>query len=519
MSDTQPEKKSPLQEIVQPFVDLIHAPRALWGINLGYLIEGMVYFGMLGYLAMFFNDYVGLDDVWAGRMVGVLTAGITISMFFLGTVADRKGVRFAIVGAFVLMLAGRVLISIGPTIGLTPGGLGSPIHLLVMGGILLVIIGYGMYQPGAYAAVREFTTPKTAGMAFAMLYALMNLGGWLPSFFGFVRKAVGISGAFWVYTSLTAVALVATSIILSRKTVKEAIARAKAEREREEREAQSQQKEVICPNEQCGASNAPDAEFCATCGQRLKEEQAEEPVEKWNWDLASLKRWAVNHPLADAKFSYFIFCLIPVQTLFAHNWLTLPMYVDRAFHGTLIGDYFEFAVNLNPLLIFILVPMVTALTQRSNVYNMMILGTFVMAAPTFLLALGPTPWTLAGFLLIMTLGEAMWQPRFLQYAAEIAPKGRTGAYMGVAQLPWFLTKLLVPLYSGWFLQKYCPGPVKLPAIYPFFEETKLYWPPEFLNTQTMWFIYGCIAVTSTVFLILARGWLAKDFNAQHAKGR
>jgi POT family proton-dependent oligopeptide transporter len=38
----------------------------------------------------------------------------------------------------------------------------------------------------------------------------------------------------------------------------------------------------------------------------------------------------------------------------------------------------------------------------------------------------------------MTIGEAMWQPRFLQYAAEIAPEGRTGAYMGVAQFPWFL---------------------------------------------------------------------------------
>ena len=42
----------------------------------------------------------------------------------------------------------------------------------------------------------------------------------------------------------------------------------------------------------------------------------------------------------------------------------------------------------------------------------------------------------------MTIGEAMWQPRFLQYAAEIAPEGRTGAYMGVAQFPWFLTKMI-----------------------------------------------------------------------------
>ena len=114
MSEAPEERKNPLREIVQPFIDLIHAPRALWGINLAYVIEGMVYFGILGYLAMYFNNYIGLNDVWAGRMVGVLTAGITIAMFFLGTVADRKGVRFALLLAFVLMLCGRFVISTAP---------------------------------------------------------------------------------------------------------------------------------------------------------------------------------------------------------------------------------------------------------------------------------------------------------------------------------------------------------------------------------------------------------------------
>jgi hydrogenase large subunit len=29
--------------------------------------------------------------------------------------------------------------------------------------------------------------------------------------------------------------------------------------------------------------------------------------------------------------------------------------------------------------------------------------------------------------------------------------------MGVAQFPWFLTKMIVPLYSGWFLSRYVPS--------------------------------------------------------------
>jgi len=556
------ERPNPLREIIQPFIDLIRAPRALWGVNLGYFLEGFVYFGMLGYLAMYFNDFVGLSDVQASPMVGFLTVGITVAMVVLGGRADKLGTRRALILALLLMLVGRVIVSSGTYLGLSPGMWGA-LHILTLGGLLFVIVGYGLWQPGAYAAVRVFTTPKTAAMGYAMLYALMNLGGWLPSFFSPVRKAIGINGAYWVYTSLTTLALVLTFLILSRKVVAKAIADAKAERDAEGGEEKKEKEE--------------------------KEQKPKEPF--------SLLRWLKQHPLADPRFTFFIFCLIPVQTLFAHNWLTLPQYTERAFsppvhvetceaqrpsaeadaafekardgaveelekvvnsfEGTQgacearahlrtlsktdldagehdqatvsrveeakrvirqfdykvaakaaaekgdiserlrlwIGANFEAAVNFNPLLIFILVPIVAAMTRKRKVYNMMIVGTAVMAAPTFLLAIGPSFWTLLGYLVLMTMGEAMWQPRFLQYAAEIAPEGRTGSYIGVAQIPWFLTKAIVPAYSGWFLQNYCPKE----------GET---------NTESMWLIYGFIAIASTILLLLAKRWMTKNFKTK-----
>jgi MFS family permease len=569
-------KKNPLREVIQPFIDLVHAPRALWGINLAYLIEGTVYFGMLNYLHMYFNQYVQLNDVYANLMVGVQTAGITFAMFLLGFVADKGGVRFALLFAFILMLAGRSLLALGPTVGLPADGLGSMLHFVAMGGILLLVTGYGMYQPGAYAAVRQFTSEKTASMGFAMLYAIMNLGIVLTAGFGWVRNTIEIKGAYWVFVALTLASLLITYFILSPKTVKDAIARAKAEREAEKQAKKEAgnptTKEDANESEAAGNSNGTSphgplpfyawliALGIAACSYLIPTPWSylgyalagvllaafffyhvslsagvalhlwvsvflgvacvyliPEPWNYWVWGVLGLfffvlfvchivfrsrwtmavLRWVALHPLGNGKFFFFIFCLIPVQTLFAHNWLTLPMYIERAYleGWPWISKYFEFALALNPLLVFIFVPIVTALSYKRKVYNMMILGTFIMAAPTFLLALGPSPLTLFAYILIMTLGESMWQPRFLQYAAEIAPEGRTGIYMGVAQFPWFLTKMIVPLYGGWFLQKYCPQ-------------------DGVINTEPMWFYYALIAISSTVMLLIAKPWVGKDFKTK-----
>ena len=68
--------------------------------------------------------------------------------------------------------------------------------------------------------------------------------------------------------------------------------------------------------------------------------------------------------------------------------------------------------------------------------------------------------------------------------------------MGVAQLPWFLTKLLVPwIYSGRMMDRYCPSEGEQ-------------------DTQFMWLVFSCIAMCSTVLLVLAKGWIGKDFKTK-----
>jgi len=458
-----PPPPSPLAaavaELVQPFRDIVRVSKALsLGTFTPYFIDGLAYLGMLTLLATYLAQNVALGDVWAGLLTGFLTGGITFAMFLLGSTSDRWGVRRSLIVSMAVLLVGRTLLAVSELLGLSTG-LWHGLMWVNVGAMVIIIIGYGAFQPATYAAVKQLSDVKTAPMSFALLYALQNLGAFVSGLLSprirLASKGLlppnGISGVFICYAVLTVVGLILMVRYLPRKpqpAEPELIARALSDAKRAVTEEDSRRKRLVT--------------------------------------------WLKEHPLADPKFSFFIFVLIPVQTLFAHQWLTLPQYIERAFRPwPWVSQNFETFSNLNPLLVFLLTPLLTAATARRSVYGMMILGTAIMGLPTVLLAFGPSPTALVAFMLIGSVGESLWQPRFLQYAADIAPPGKTGLYMGVAQLPWFLTKLLTSLYSGWFLAHYCPQ-------------------DGALRTGTMWFYYWLIACVSPVGLILGRSWVEKS---------
>ena len=791
-----------IREITDPFKSLAGSSQALWALYISYWFEGLVYFGILTVLGKYLSENVGLADLHAGWVYSFFTGGITLAMLFLGGVADRMGVRRTLLVALGFMVVGRLLLGASGAVFEHGQGASSGMFFLVTLGLAVVVIGYGMYQPAAYSAVKQFTDEKSATMGYAMIYGLMNLGAFFSGIISpAVRKSLGpklgsildtppgqdmgVVAVLLVYIGLTVLAFLTiwffmTKTAVTRATLTNIDAPKVGEADAGEARAAPKAKLLTpsflvfaggsvtaavavivlalsaapTPSEKAlleakdaygeaektlagdtvdegataalgeaatslaatagaiqprktlpegttideaaftriqgliagdaealktmipalgdpfhpgddGALAARDSirslglwcmaiaydrvsemdgqvldrlrsrmkvpgeetiplddEFESTLlgftrqndldtqldatvatiastaariesiapevagvlipildaerdffdgpwddtlgatgvsalvqerllhtavlllrhlppvlegGADSEPAQGKELAAAWlgaaggftrslegvagtavevpasqrlmSWGMrygilllaglffliftgVSLLRKRPEHPFNDGRFVFFIFILIPVQTLFAHNWLTLPYYIDRAFGGTAVGDNFEFFSNINPILIFFLAPAVAALTTRAKVYPMMIWGTLVMAAPTFLLVLPPSPVLLLTYILLMSIGEAMWQPRFLQWVAEIAPEGQTGMYMGIGQFPWFLTKVITGLYSGYFLSQYCPmvGPQ---------------------DTQTMWLFYALIAMASPVALWLARGWMLK----------
>ena len=99
--------KNALSELGQTLVAFAKAPKALWGINIPYVIEGLVYFGILTILGKYCSENVGLSDLHAGWVYSAVTGGITFAMLMLGGVSDKIGVRRSLALALFVMVIGR----------------------------------------------------------------------------------------------------------------------------------------------------------------------------------------------------------------------------------------------------------------------------------------------------------------------------------------------------------------------------------------------------------------------------
>lgn len=443
----------PLREVL---ARLAGASRGFWLVNAVNFGDGIAYFGFLSLLTLFFQHDVGMNAEGATIATSTFTGLVTLFMVLgAGALSDRLGARRALTASMAIVLFGRVVLTLSPSLGAGTGAAFAAAWLA----ILVMGFAEGAVQPALYAGVKQYTDERTASMGYAFLYSIMNLGiflGEMVSPFvrdGFARNVEGVSiaevptagitGSFWFFTGVTAIVLLVNVLFFTQKV--------------EERDRMDGPASALDPQPPPGASRP------------------------------SLLERVRSLPILDGRFLFFIFALLPVRTLFAHQWLTIPDYVTRAFPAE-VGSRVEWIQGLNPIVIVFAVPMLTAATRKLHVVDVMIVGTLVSAAATFLLSAPPSLTLLIAYVVVFTIGEAIWSSRFLEHVANLAPTGRLGVYMGLAGLPWFLAKTVTGFYAGSMVEAFLPaeGP-QAPG--------------------TMWTIHGVIAMLSPVALVLGRRWL------------
>jgi MFS family permease len=167
-----------------------------------------------------------------------------------------------------------------------------------------------------------------------------------------------------------------------------------------------------------------------------------------------------SHPLADLRafrnrrMVYFLAALIPTQLVFFQLTSTVPLFLVHylGLPESIYGTVF----TLNTLMIVALeLPLNNAMAQWSH-RRTLTLGAFLYAIGFGSFALASGPIGIFAAVAVWTFGEMILMPGSAAYAAEIAPAGRRGEYMGLYTMSFSFAFSLGPWLGAMLLERLGP---------------------------------------------------------------
>jgi dipeptide/tripeptide permease len=188
--------------------------------------------------------------------------------------------------------------------------------------------------------------------------------------------------------------------------------------------------------------------------------------------------------------------LIPVRMVFRHLDATLPVYMIRASPE---GEEAHFALiqAINPALIVLFIVVTPVLPLRAfSLKDKFLIGTSIAAMGPlvlgWLLPLTGIGWLtldIIAFVVLFSIGEAIFSPRVEHFGLKVAPKGTEAVYAALAVMPSLLPKLPTSYMSAWLMDSFCPKE------------------GASCNGAVLWSIIGLTAALTPLGLTLFQRWL------------
>lgn len=438
------------------FRSLRGSPPELWKAYVLNFLESYSYFSFGMILTLFLSEDFGYGDKAAGTIYGGSGALLAIFGVITGPLVDWFGVATSLRVGFVVSLVARTVIFATTS---RPALLTGILFLLPLGGCFSM--------PVLVIGIRRYTDErKNRGFAFGILYVVRNLAALITGPAVDLstklvggdgdRKAWFLSGYRVVILTGMAANIVALALTL---TVREIKLRVTTDADMGySGEVEDEEHEGGRPR------TGPGAGGVSTFRPR-----------------ESSQREHLTELLRSTNFlRFFAVCCILVNVQMTSRLVdaTMPKFMVREFGAnTPYGTIF----SINPLVVCVLVPTVTAVTSKVDPLIMVHIGTYVSSASRFVLVASTSIWACVIFVTMTSVGEVIWSPRLYDYSMSMAKEGREGTYTALSNLPDFLAKLPAGFMSGYLLDRFCPkeGP---------------------RNSSTMWLIVGLTGVTSPIML-------------------
>ncbi|MBN2694700.1 MFS transporter [bacterium] len=499
------------------------SPRDMWILFATKIVEYTAYGAMNMTFILWLSSDCGLGDVEAGLFITAWGIGLSLVAMVAGALVDAIGIKKTLMISIVMLIFSRFFMF----------WITNPILVMILGFIPLAL-GFAIVGPVVSVAIKKYTTKEGATLGFGLFYVLMNvafaIGGWLfdairdkyrfkDPISGIITENVKVKLSFlpielstyqiilFIGFALTFITLILVSFL------------------REGVEVDDEGNVTIIPPEK-------------------KEGTAIEVLLKTAKEAFIKTGGILKNVVTERTFWIFIFMislLIPVRLIFYHFHYTFPKYGIRVLgEGAKIGSIYGV---LNPVLIIFFVPLVAALTKKVSSYKMMTIGTFISSFAVFIavipghffaslentwlgeiifvrwLGLAPDMGTLAQtppnpayfplifFIVIFTIGEAIWSPRLMQFTVEVAPKGKEGTYLALSVLPFFVAKLFVGPLSGWLVKAYTPLVDRVDAAGNIMKDNAgkvMQVAGDMSNHHMVWIWVGGIAIVSPLGLLFLK---------------
>ncbi len=385
-------------------------PKSFWSAIVTELFERGAYYGMASFVVIYFGR-LGMGPYWPSTLNSVLWTLVYFLPILSGTVADQIGFRRALLGAFVLLAGGYLLLGTpawffhATLLDKAGETVTAPATLFATCAAAIVLVGIGgsIVKPCISGTVQK-TAGTRATLAFAIFYMVINVG----SLFGrgasyYVRTRSSLPSIFAVSTACVAIAFAVVAL----------------------------------------AFREPGR---ATAGALSVAPRARRSPSRVLVDMVLV--------LKNPRFAFFLVVNAGFAFLYSQVYNVLPLYLSTVLEKKPPVDVYTMA---NPLVIVSLQLVVTRLFGKVAPVRSMIAGTILISlalvinvVPLYLdggpRAIGPFGIPIGSLFVVATvalvaMGELFAQPRVLEYIGALAPKGQEGLFLGYANMPLALGSL------------------------------------------------------------------------------
>lgn len=476
-----------------PFRSVLLFTRELWAMIFLKILFSYSYFSLSSTLVVYLSQDHGFSDVEAADVYSAWGISMSIIQFLCGPLIDRLQIRRSLVVGSLILTVGMFVMSL--TADNRPLLLFSLLFLIPIGsslGLSVIDIGSKRYSPPGGGVMN---------MVFAISYSSMNIGASATgATIEYIHRTYG--GKDVVYMGyhasnerfLILIGAVVTAIagLIVALIVKEEPVQTQHDLELSnvrlagpgvvvaERESAD---ETLARRDQpylCGCCPRDLTCFCSS----------------WRWVKADVLPVLTNFYFH--RLLVFSTVMIGVRIVYRHIDATFPKVIMRTF-----GDNAHYGAlySINPTMIIFITPIISGITARFDIYNVIILGTFVSAVSMFIMSFELTLLSVVLWAVVFTIGEAIYSPLSGVYIMSIAPDNREGLYTSLAYAPNLLAKVIVGPMSGSLLEKYCPkdGP--------------------FDQCKNVWFYVGIGALTTPLLLAALKCYIHNSSVAVRIKAR